>query len=152
MDLHHTPVNRWQWVAAALLDVTAAIHIAIAPDHLHEAPYAGVLFLALAVTALLTAALLLTTNHQLVWTGATALVVTALVSYLLSRSIGLPSLSDDVGDWTGPLGVIAVVSEAAVAVIGLLALRRAGAGAYRMLSATERLYTVVSASPSEPAG
>jgi hypothetical protein len=150
MDLHRKPMTHWQWVAAGALDVTAAVHLAIAPDHLHEAPYAGVLFLALAVSALVAAALLLTTSHPLVWTGANALVVSAVVSYVLSRSIGLPSLSDDVGDWLNPLGLIAVGSEAAVAVIGLRALR--SAGAYRMLSGTERLYTVAPASPSEPAG
>jgi hypothetical protein len=151
MDLHRRPITHWQWLAAAGLNVTAAVHLAIAPEHLHEAPYAGVLFVALAVAALVAAALVLTTSHPAVWAGATALVLAALVSYFLSRSVGLPSLSDDVGDWLNPLGVIAVVAETIVTVIGLQALR--GAGAYRMLSATERLYTVVPASPpSEPAG
>jgi hypothetical protein len=150
MDLHHKPLSHRRWLAAALLDVTAAVHLAIAPDHLHEAPYAGVLFLALAAAALLGAALLLTTDHPLVWAATTALALAALVSYLLSRSVGLPSLSDDVGDWLNPLGVIAAGSEAALAVIGVYALR--GAGAYRIVNPTERLYTVAPASPSEPAG
>ena len=138
----------WRRLAAACLAVTAGIHIAIAPEHLHEAPYAGVLFLVLAAAALTAAGLLLSTNHPLAWTGAGALSLSALVAYLMSRSVGLPSLSDDIGDWLNPLGAVAVVTETAVVLIAAYAQRGAG---YRTVTATERLYTVVPAGPGEAA-
>jgi len=130
-----------RWLAAVCLAVIAGVHIAIAPEHLHEAPYAGVLFLVLAAAALVAAGLVLTTNHPLVWTATAALSLSALVAYLMSRSVGLPSLSDDIGDWLNPLGVIAVVCETAVVLIACYT--RAGFGRYRIVTATERLYTVV---------
>lgn len=141
----------WRGLTAACLDVTAAVHMAIAPDHLREAPYAGVLFIALAASAMTAAALLLTTRDDRVWAAAAALSASALVAYVLSRSVGLPMLADDIGDWLNPLGVLAVLAEATALIIAGRAVR--AARAYRTVTDTERLYTVVSASPpSVPAG
>ncbi len=89
-----------------------------------------------------------------------ALAGGALAAYLISRSVGLPSLGDDIGDWLNPLGVLAVLAEATALVIAGLALRaslktRASkpTPAYRIATETERLYTVVAAGPpTVPAG
>lgn len=147
MDLHPSSALPWRLTAAVCLDVIAAVHIAIAPDHLREAPYAGALFVALATAALATAILLLATQDRLVWAGAAALSLAALLGYFMSRSFGLPALSDDIGDWLNPLGVVAVLSEIALLAIAWQVLR-----GYRTVTATERLYTVVPASPISPAG
>jgi hypothetical protein len=102
----------WRWPAAAALSATAAIHMTLVPDHLREAPYAGALFIALSAAALVTAMLLSAVDHDLVWLAAVAISLGALVAYFLSRSIGLPSLRDDIGDWGNPLGLAAVACEA----------------------------------------
>jgi hypothetical protein len=102
----------WRWPAAAALSATAAIHMTLVPEHLHEAPYAGGLFIALSAAALATAMVLSATDHELVWLAAIAISLGALVAYFLSRSVGLPSMSDDIGDWANPLGVAAVACEA----------------------------------------
>jgi hypothetical protein len=102
----------WRWPAAAALSATAAIHMTLVPDHLREAPYAGALFIALSAAAMTTAMLLSAADHDLVWLAAIAISLGALVAYFLSRSIGLPSMSDDIGDWTNPLGLAAVACEA----------------------------------------
>jgi hypothetical protein len=116
MALHHsTPV--WRWPTAACLSATAAIHMTLVPQHLREAPYAGALFIVLSATALAAAIVLMATDHELVWLGAGALSLAAILGYVLSRSAGLPSMSDDVGDWLNPLGVAAVACEATVAMI-----------------------------------
>jgi len=146
MNVLRSSKLRLRWLAAVCLAVIAGVHIAIAPEHLHEAPYAGVLFLVLAAAALVAAGLVLTTNHPLVWTATAALSLSALVAYLMSRSVGLPSLSDDIGDWLNPLGVIAVVCETAVVLIAGYAQR---GFRYRIVTATERLYTVVPAGAGE---
>jgi hypothetical protein len=58
--------------------------------------------------------LLSATDHELVWLGAAGISLGALVGYFLSRSVGLPSLSDDIGDWGNLLGLAAVASETLV--------------------------------------
>jgi hypothetical protein len=110
MYLEH-PRSIWPWLAAAALSATAAIHMTLVPEHLHEAPYAGGLFIALSAGALATAILLSATDHELVWLAAGAISIGALVAYFLSRSVGLPSMSDDIGDWANPLGLAAVACE-----------------------------------------
>jgi hypothetical protein len=101
----------WRWPAAAALSATAAIHMTLVPEHLHEAPYAGALFIALSAVALATAILLSATDHELVWLAGGTLSLGALVAYFLSRSVGLPAMSDDIGDWANPLGLAAVMCE-----------------------------------------
>ena len=105
------PSSIWRWPAAAALSATAAIHMTLVPEHLRQAPYAGALFIALSVAALAAAILPSATNHELVWLGAGAISPGALVAYFLSRSVGLPSMSDDIGDWANPLGLAAVACE-----------------------------------------
>lgn len=148
MDFPHSSMPYRQWLAAACLAVVAGVHIAIAPQHLHEAPYAGVLFLALATAALASAGVVLTTDHPLAWAGAAALSLAAVVAYLMSRSVGLPMLSDDIGDWLNPLGLIAVGAETTVVLIAGYAQR--SFSRYRIVTATERLYTVVPAGGEAP--
>jgi len=111
MHLSH-PTSLWRWPAAAALSATAAIHMTLVPAHLREAPYAGAMFIALSAAALATAIVLSATDHELVWLAAIAISLGAVIAYFLSRSVGLPSLSDDIGDWTNPLGLAAVACEA----------------------------------------
>ena len=111
MHESYTSSWSWRWPAAAGLSATAAIHMTLVPQHLHEAPYAGALFIALSAAALAVAMLLSAGDHDRVWLAALAISLGALVAYFLSRSVGLPSLSDDVGDWTNPLGLAAVACE-----------------------------------------
>ncbi len=109
----HGSTSILRWPAAACLAATAAIHMTLVPEHLREAPYAGALFIALSAAALAGALLLMAVDHELVWTGAAALCLAAILSYVLSRSVGLPSMSDDIGDWLNQLGIAAVACETA---------------------------------------
>jgi hypothetical protein len=121
----HRSTSLWRWPAAGCLAATAAIHMTLVPQHLRAAPYAGGLFIALSATAVAAAIVLMAIDHELVWLGAGALSLTAVLGYVLSRSVGLPSMSDDIGDWLNPLGVAAVTCEAVVAAICLEVLWRA---------------------------
>ena len=114
MSTHHSQASPWRWPAAAALSATAAIHLALVPSHLREAPYAGALFLALAAAALLVAIVLLVRDDRLVWLSAGSLAGMAVGAYVVSRSAGLPAMADDIGDWLNPLGVTALVCELAV--------------------------------------
>jgi hypothetical protein len=81
----------WRWPAAAALAATAAIHMTLVPEHMHEAPYAGGLFIALSVAASAAALLLSATDHERVWLAAAAISAGALVAYFVSRSTRLVS-------------------------------------------------------------
>ena len=97
--------------AAAALGVAAA-HVPITGEHLHEAPYIGVLFVLLEITCVVLAAALVLRDDNVVWVATGAVTGAALVAYLLSRTVGLPQIGDDVGNWTEPLGVVSVTIEA----------------------------------------
>jgi hypothetical protein len=52
-----------------------------------------------------------------------------VVGYLATRSVAFPQLSDDVGNWFEPLGVVSVLAELVVitaAILGLRSPHRAG--------------------------
>ena len=54
----------------------------------------------------------------------------AILGYVISRTIGLPQIGDDIGNWLEPLGVVAVIAEATACLsavaIGLKARHQAG--------------------------
>ncbi|MEO7132374.1 MAG: hypothetical protein ABIZ07_13465, partial [Dermatophilaceae bacterium] len=48
----------------------------------------------------------------------------ALVGYFLSRTIGLPQMGDDIGNWGEPLGILAIISEAIMLITAAVQLGR----------------------------
>lgn len=114
----------WRWPAAGTLLVAGAVHIPITGEHLREAPYIGALFIALTVACFGCAVLLLVADSRPAWAFAAAVNAAAVVAYLLSRTVGLPEIGDDVGDWADPLGVVALVTETTTVALAGLALRR----------------------------
>jgi hypothetical protein len=102
--------------------VAAAAHIPVIPDHLVGAPYIGVLFIALSVVCISGGVVLLGADSRAAWIatgGSCALAVLALV---VSRTIGLPQMADDVGHWGETWAVVSLVSESVVAVTAAYAL------------------------------
>jgi hypothetical protein len=122
-ELHSRPLSSpARWVVAAAALTTLAAHAAITEDHLQEAFYIGVLFIALELACLVLAVLLPRHDTTLVWAGVVTTGGLAIAGYVVSRSIGLPQITDDVGRWTDPLGVVAVASESLMVLLGLGAL------------------------------
>ncbi|MGA8246002.1 MAG: hypothetical protein WB797_03790 [Nocardioides sp.] len=114
MTLTRSPA---QWCASFLLLVTAGAHVPLIAAHLAEAPYVGWLFLALSLVCLLLATAVLVVDDPGVWVVSGAVCLAAVMAYLASRTVGLPQIGDDVGDWTEPLGIPAVASEVLVVVL-----------------------------------
>jgi hypothetical protein len=79
-----------RWVVAAAALTTLVAHALITEDHLREALYIGLLFIALEVACLVLAVLLPRRDTALVWAGVVATGALAIAAYILSRSIGLP--------------------------------------------------------------
>jgi hypothetical protein len=97
--------------------------VPVTPAHLEEAPYIGVLFLLLTVACVLGATMLLIADTALLYRGLALVCVLAVAGYVVSRTVGLPLMGDDVGNWLEPLGVVCVLAELGVAAAAGAALR-----------------------------
>lgn len=114
----------WRWLTALLLLVNAGVHIPLVPEHLDEAPYIGVLFILLSVACIGLAVVIVVVDTTWVWAASGTISLLALVAFVLSRTVGLPQIGDDVGNWTDPLGFPALASEALTVALAAGALRR----------------------------
>ena len=121
----------WRWPAAAAALVIPASHIPVTAGHLTEAPYIGWSFLALEVVAGALAILLVLHDDRVVWRAATVVPALAIAAYVLTRSVALPQIADDVGNWSEPLGVVALSAEGLLVAIAVARTRR-GARAPRL--------------------
>lgn len=113
-----------QWCASFLLLVAAGTHIPLIEMHLEEAPYIGWSFILLSVVCIVLAIAILVVDDAAVWVVSGAVCLAAVVAYLASRTIGLPQIEDDVGNWTEPLGIPAVASEVLMTALAWWHLRR----------------------------
>jgi hypothetical protein len=55
---------------------------------------------------------------RIVWAAATILPALVIVGYVLSRTTGLPHSSDDVGNWSEPLGMASLFVEGSLVTLG----------------------------------
>jgi len=116
-----------RWLAAATLVASGAVHIPVIPMHLEEAPYIGYLFIALTAACFALAAAVLLLDSVAVWAAGGVVTALAVVGYVLSRTVGLPQIGDDIGNWTEPLGVAAIAAETITVLLAVIALRHAEA-------------------------
>lgn len=110
-------------IGVLALLVTAGTHIPLIGEHLEEAPYVGWLFIVLSAASIVLAGLLMVRDSRAVWFLSGLTTVLAVVAFFLSRTVGLPQIGDDIGNWTDPLSYPAVVAEVVVALIAYVVLR-----------------------------
>jgi hypothetical protein len=96
------------------LAAIALIHLLDLDSKWHETKYQFVLFALLIVASLVGAALLLGRHAKQGWLLAVGCSAATLVAYTLSRTTGLPSASDDIGNWLESLGLASLFAEGAV--------------------------------------
>ena len=130
----HSPLR---WLACLLLIATAATHIPLIPEHLKEAPYIGILFVALSATSLVLAVLVVLADTPAIWLVIGAMTLLAVVAFLASRTVGLPMIGDDIGNWTEPLGIPALTAET-LAFLAAVAVLRHGPASHRHSHATQK--------------
>lgn len=111
-------------VAAALALAIAGIHVMDQGGllGLKDPAYLGWGYRSLEVAAVVCAVLLLSGRRRLGWLLALAVAAGPLAMITISRSVGLPNATDDIGNWFETLGVAAMVVEASLIVIALTAL------------------------------
>jgi hypothetical protein len=115
-----SPLRYLLVVAAA---VAAAAHIPVTGEHLHEAPYMGVLFILLTVACSVLALAALVRDVPAVYAAAATVCGLAIIGYAATRVVAFPMLADDVGNWLEPLGVVSIVAETVVVASALASLR-----------------------------
>jgi hypothetical protein len=92
----------------------ALIHVLEAPEAFEETLYLGLLFVGAVVASLLLAVALTRDSDARVWRVVGGLPALILLCYVISRAIGLPGFTTDVGEWTEPLGLASMVAEGLV--------------------------------------
>jgi hypothetical protein len=115
----HSPLR---WPLAGLSVISAAAHLPVLSEHLHEVPYIGVEFIVLIVACLLIATAAIAWDTAALYGAAAMTCGSAVIAYVATRSMALPGLADDVGDWLEPLGVVAILAETATVVLAVCAL------------------------------
>jgi hypothetical protein len=86
-------------------------HVPVLEEHLATAPVVGVGFALLSVAGIVLAVLLVSADNVWTWAATGLVAALALAGYVLSRSVGLPTIRDDVGQWSDPLGMLAMAGE-----------------------------------------
>ncbi|MEO5679990.1 MAG: hypothetical protein ABIS47_10010 [Acidimicrobiales bacterium] len=117
--------------AAAVIGLLgiALIHLLDLQSKIHETPYLAVAYVVLIAAALASAALLVHADDRRAWVAATAIAVATFAAYAANRTVGMPSATDDIGNWLEPIGLASLFVEAVTAAVGFYALadRRPGA-------------------------
>ncbi|MGN6160706.1 MAG: hypothetical protein ACTHOG_03280 [Marmoricola sp.] len=108
----------------AAIAVAAVAHIPVIAPHLDEAPYMGVLFIVFTVACFALGMAVAVTAKPWAYRASVAVCGAGVLTYVATRLVAFPQLSDDVGNWFEPLGVASVVSESVVVALALLVLQQ----------------------------
>jgi hypothetical protein len=115
--------------AVVALAGVALIHVLDAPNTFPEVPYIGWLYVALITGSVLTAGALIRSSDTRAWLAAAALPLGAIVGFTLTRTVGLPGDTGDIGNWTEPLGMASLFVEGLLVALSALVLRERVDGA-----------------------
>ncbi len=116
------------FAGTSLMLACGLIHLIGAPEHLEEATYIGVLFVANAAGALV-AALGIYRNMMWGWLLGAIVAGGAFVMFMVSRLIGLPAYQEHIGMWVGDstadrLGIPSLIVEALFLTLFLMVVTR----------------------------
>jgi hypothetical protein len=109
--------------AAVGLAGVAVIHLLDLHGKFQETPYMAWMYVGLIAGSLLTAFGLIWGSDPRAWLAAVLLPLGAIVGYVLSRTVGLPQATDDIGNWGEPLGMVSLLVEGSLVVLGTAVLR-----------------------------
>ncbi|QXC62482.1 hypothetical protein KSP35_06685 [Aquihabitans sp. G128] len=112
------------------LAAIALVHLLDLQGKLTETPYLGYAYIALIVGCVVAAAMLVRGDVRRGWLLGGGLAAATLVGYVVNRTVGMPSATEDIGNWLEPLGLASIFIEGCVAALAageLVALRSHGA-------------------------
>ncbi len=117
--IRHTTVRGLGFVGLLAI---ALIHLLDVIGKISETPYLGVMYIALMIASVLVAFALLHSGSPRVWAAGGMLAAVTLIGFVVSRTIGLPSATSDIGNWSENLGLASMFIEAAVIAVSVYAL------------------------------
>lgn len=100
----------------------ALIHLLDLQAKLDETPYLGVLYIVLIIASVAMAGTLIRLDDRRAWITAAGLALLTLFGYAVNRTIGMPSATEDIGNWLEPLGLASLFVEATTAAVAVYAL------------------------------
>jgi hypothetical protein len=109
--------------AVSILGV-GLIHLLDVVGKFHETAYLGVLYVALMAGSVVAARHLVMVGDRRSWLLAGGLAGATLLAYALSRTVGLPAATDDIGNWAEPLGLASLFVEGVVVALSAEMLAR----------------------------
>ncbi|GAA3227767.1 hypothetical protein GCM10017691_18380 [Pseudonocardia petroleophila] len=111
---------------AALALAVTVVHVLDqgGPTALKDPAYLGYGYWLLELAGLACAVLILARSRA-GWLLAIGVAAGPLLGIVVSRSVGLPDATDDIGNWAEPLGVLSMLVEAALLVLAVAVLSRA---------------------------
>ncbi len=105
--------------AIAGLAATAYIHLAEMSDKFAEVPYLGVGY-ALMSAACVVSILMIVARYKAGWYLGGATAAATIIGFVLTRTVGLPGSTDDIGNWSETIGTQALIAEGVVVAIAVL--------------------------------
>lgn len=122
-DRHHLhdiarEVGARALTAAGLFGI-GLIHLLDSIGKYSETRYLFWMYIGLILGSLAVAAAVLHSRNRLVWLAAAGLAASALVGYIVNRTVGMPNATGDIGNWTEPLGLASLFVEAVVILVSL---------------------------------
>lgn len=89
----------------------ALIHLLDLQSKFEETPYMAWMYIGLIIACLTTAYALVHTSNRLAWIATVALPASAAIGFSLTRTVGLPEATGDIGNWLEPLGLASLMVE-----------------------------------------
>ncbi len=100
----------------------ALIHVLELQGKLKEVPYLGVGYILLTAACVIAAGMLVHRNSRLGWMIAGGAALATIVGFALTRTVGLPQSSGDIGNWLEPMGLASLLVEGSVVTLAAYAL------------------------------
>ena len=127
-----TGVDRWRYartpvvvaaeaLAAVALAITAYLHVAGMSEKFSETPYIGVGYVLLSAACVLSIALIAFRDRRGWYLGGLTCLAT-FIGYVLTRTVGLPAATDDIGNWRETAGIWSLIAEGTMVVLTAIVL------------------------------
>ena len=98
---------------------TAYIHLTELSDKFAEVPYLGVGY-ALLSAACVAAIVMIVARNKAGWSLGGLTAALTFVGFVLTRTVGLPASTDDIGNWSEPIGTWSLIFEGLVVVLAAI--------------------------------
>lgn len=95
------------------------VHLIDSSAKFSETRYIFALYVLLMIGTLVAAAVLLRWDSRRAWALAAVITACTLLAFVISRTVGLPQSSGDVGNWTEPLEFTSMYVEGLVLVLSV---------------------------------